>query len=484
MKKFVILNEKQDEYLQKVFSWKYQIVGLVAGRSFGKTFMMAIVTWLMKEQMPRARVGIGGVTVKMVKVVTIPMLKMAWRELFGLTEYKNETGFGDFVMWKEPPAHFDKPFFEPEDWSNCITFSNGLCFELEGFKLTADENRGKNYDGYFVDEFLTFKEEWMKIIIPTLRANPGKYSSTLHHTFFFFTSPPVLKKQLHVWKYKGLAMKEPDKVLFIHGKTMDNIMNIPDDFIEKQRKALSKQVFEVEIEGKELKQNESTYYPGLTDKNIYEGYLEVAEDEVDEFYAKDRSLIASLDYNAKFTSSTIFQQSGYENRCISNVFISNNKEGKTMAESIGLEIGENFSGHRRKKIILVGDRNGHSKSAGTNRSMFEQTKVELESLGWEVSIQAASFNLKHKDKYVLVNDVLKESGVYPYKIRFHGRDAKSTLVSMELAPIDGDYNKNKDSERSGDQELATHLSDTVDYFVVWLVKGAMIDDAGFELTFF
>ena len=32
------------------------------------------------------------------------------------------------------------------------------------------------------------------------------------------------------------------------------------------------------------------------------------EDEVDEFYSKDRAIIASLDYNAKFTSATIYQQ--------------------------------------------------------------------------------------------------------------------------------------------------------------------------------
>ena len=205
---------------------------------------------------------------------------------------------------------------------------------------------------------------------------------------------------------------------------------------------------------------------------------------MDEFYSKDRALIASLDYNAKFTSATLYQQRDFENRCVSNAFVSVNREGKTMAESIGVEIGETYSNHRRKKIILVGDRNGHSKSAGSNRSMFEQTKAELESLGWEVSIQASSYNLKHKDKYVLVNDVLKESGVYPYRLRFHGRDAKSTLVSMELAPIDGDYNKNKDSERSGDQELATHLSDTVDYFIVWLVKGGTTMDVGFDVSFF
>lgn len=481
--KYIILNDKQAEFMNTIQNNNLEIAGLVAGRGFGKSFVMGIITGMIVHEMPRAKGGIGGITIKQIKTVTLPVMKDVWKNIFGFREYNKDVKSGDFIMFKEPPRHWDRPYIEPEDWSNIVAFRNGTCFELEGFKLTSLENRGKSHDFYMVDEFAFFKEEWVKIFSSTLRANVGKYASTLHHTFFFFTSPPLSKSGMHVWKYKEEAKKSPEKVFFMHGKTRDNLQNLPKNFIEIQKKILTKFEFDVEIEGMEISKNDSLYYPSLTDKNKYDDYLLLDEDTEDDFYSPNRSLVASLDFNAKFTCSTMYQEIGYLSRCVDNVFIHSAEPNKTMAQSIGVAIADRFEDHQYKRIILVGDRNGASKSAGSNSTMFDQVKQELQDRGWDVTILASTYNPLHKDKYILVNDVLSESGVYPFKLQFHTRTCKSTLVSMENAPVEPDYNKNKDSEKSGDQELATHLSDTVDYYIIWRVKGGRNIDDGSDILF-
>ncbi len=55
-----------------------------------------------------------------------------------------------------------------------------------------------------------------------------------------------------------------------------------------------------------------------------------------------------------------------------------------------------------------------------------------------------------------------------------------------FAPIKVDYTKNKGSEKvaSIEQENATHLSDTVDYYVIWKsLGGVAYNESGFDIDF-
>lgn len=476
------LNPKQYLFLATFTKVKLEAAGIVAGRGFGKTYIMAIILAMMIDELPRARGGFGGRTIKSIKNVSISLILSVWKEVFGYTEYNPDDG-GDYVLWKKPPDHFDRPYLEPEDWSNCITWSNGWCLELEGFKLSSLENRGKNFDFYLIDEFAFFKEEWLKIVLPTIRANVGKYSSNYHHLFLFFTSPPLTSRGIHVWKYKELAKKHPDRYLFIHGKSEDNLMFLPSNYIQTLKDSLTKFEFEIEVEGKEIKKNERTYYPGLAERH----YKYVEEGEA--YYNPNSSIILSADFNAHFTCGTVYQRPAmHEHRCVGNVFV-RESGNDTMAEALAHSFAKKYEFHRYKKLILTGDRNGKNKSAGSNKNMFQQIENILTSkefnYGWTVEISALSNNKFHKERYILLNDIFSENGKSMHSITFDAIEAKSTLVSMEQTPIEPDYSKNKDSEKEGDQELATHLSDTVDYYLLWVIYGGTsIDDTDFEVDFF
>ncbi|OIN56618.1 hypothetical protein [Arsenicibacter rosenii] len=65
-----------------------------------------------------------------------------------------------------------------------------------------------------------------------------------------------------------------------------------------------------------------------------------------------------------------------------------------------------------------------------------------------------------------------------YTMGISGRIVQDIQVTSN-PPLHASYDKDKSSERPGfDQEKATHLSDTVDYYVIWRLRGgsAAFDD--------
>jgi hypothetical protein len=81
--------------------------------------------------------------------------------------------------------------------------------------------------------------------------------------------------------------------------------------------------------------------------------------------------------------------------------------------------------------------------------------------------------------------VLSEREPEEPRLRFHPVNAKSTLVSMQFSPITTDYRKVKASESKStvQQENATHLGDTVDYYVVWKKNGGVGQSSSFDIDF-
>jgi len=482
------VNEKQGLFLEAVTSHHYKMVGLVGGRGGGKSITLADFLKISAEELPRAKCGWGVKTIKKAKSKLTSGLKAGWRR-WQCEEYDWATGQGEYVLWREPPPGFDRPYEAPDNWENCITFANGYCIELESFKLASDENRGSNYDQYVVDEGLNFKKIWLKIVLPTLRANVGKYGSALHHTFAVFSSPPWTPDGQWMYEIEELAKKEPKNYFFMEIRTLDNQAFLPVDYISGLQKILTKMEFEVEVLGKRISKLPRTFYPSFSrEVHVLEDHDEgdVLELDGELFYKPNQYIVASCDFNAHFTSATIWQEDDLWARLVDNVFVKEAQEKQTMAEALGFAIAERFSGHRKKRVFLTGDRNGKNKSAGSNTSMYEQVSEVLEQAGWDVVMAPINFNPPHKQKHIDINKVLSEKEAeVDWQVRVDGVKAKATVISIENSPIETTYEKDKSSEKGdGDQERATHLSDTVDYYIIRRMKMGMTranDD--FEIDF-
>jgi len=484
------VNEKQAIFLNAVTSHHYEVAAMIGGRGSGKSVTLGDFLMYAVEELPRAKCGWGVKTVAKAKSKLTAGIKAAWLR-WGIVEYDFKTGLGCYCLWREPPSHFERPYQSPDNWENCISFPNGFVIEMESFKLSADENRGSNFDLYVIDEGLNFKKAWLKVVLPTLRANVGKFDSCLHQMLAVFSSPPWTPEAGWLHEIEDQAKKDPNNYFYLEVKTKDNQAFLPENYIARLRKQLTRLEFKVEVLGERISKLPNGFYPS------FQYNLHVVKDETDTeeleltayngelFYQPDQELEVSLDFNAHFTSCTIWQSDDTLGRQIDNLFVKENDEGLTMAQTLAVKFVVEYGGHRKRKVTLTGDRNGKNKSAGSTQSMFDQVATILKDNGWLVTVSPLNYNPPHKDKFVLLNDVLGERTPNLFRVRFDGNRCKATVISIENSPLKSTYEKDKGSESSGiDQERATHLSDTVDYYIIWKLKGGRSESSGdFEMSF-
>lgn len=478
----VEVNEKQAIFLEAVYNTRFKIAAMIGGRGSGKSVTLSDFLLLASDELPKCKCGWGVPTIKKAKSKLTSGLKAGWKR-HGITEYDFKTGTGLMVMWREPPAHFDRPYEAPDIWENCISFPNGFVIEFESFKMAAAENRGANYDLYVIDEGLNFKKEWLKVVLPTLRANENKgIKSTFHQMLAVFSSPPWDLAGQWMYEIEELAKTEPDRYFFMEVKTKDNLAFLPSDYLDTLKKNLTRLEYQVEVEGKRLSKMPHNFYPS------FQHTIHVLKEESDEYenraawsgetlYNPGVGLEASLDFNAHFTSATLWQSDWSQARLVDNLYCKEPTTdaagvAMTMAQTLATQIAADYAGHQKKEIVLTGDRNGKNKSAGSTKSMFEQVAEILEANGWKVMVSPLNYNPPHIDKFKDLNNVFAERDPEQIRVRVDGIRCKATVISMDNSPVNTDYTKSKKSESSKiDQELATHLSDTVDYYILWKLKG-------------
>jgi predicted RNA-binding protein with PIN domain len=484
------VNDKQADFLEAVFfgldaKEVVKTAGIVGGIGSGKSFSMAMLMIMSKEELPKAKGQFACLTITQFKRSIFPGIKSVWMEHFGLKEYNEKTGQGNFVLWKKPPDDWDVPYQEPEDWENCVAFPNGWVIEACAYKLNPDIHRGRNDDFIFCDEGLLIKREWLKIMEGRVRANKGKFESNLHWLFAFFSSPPYGSGGDWMFEVEEFMKNEPDKYFFTQITTKDNAAFLPANYISNLKKKLTRIEYEVEVEGKRLSKMPRGFYPSLDlDKH--------SNIDEDNFYDEYKGVEASVDFNAHFTSCTIWQDWGDECHCIMNVFVKEPDADMTMSETLAREVARRLAGHERKVIVVTGDRNGNNISAGSKKmsdgdleTFFDQFGAVMDEEGWDTTLDPLNYNPQKDDVFLTMQDVLSERDPEQLRLRFHPVNAKSTLVSMQFSPITTDYRKVKASESKStvQQENATHLGDTVDYYVVWKKNGGVGQSGSFDIDF-
>lgn len=479
------VNDKQADFIEALYfglnaKEVVKTAGLVGGIGSGKSFTMSMLMNMSREELPRAKGQFACLTITQFKRAIFPGIKSVWLEHFGLNEYNPKTGKGDFVLWSKPPEDWDLPWQQPEDWNNCISFPNGWVCEACAYKLTPDIHRGRNDDFVFMDEGLLFRREWLKILEGRIRANKGKYDSNFHWLFAFFSSPPYGSGGDWMFEIEEMMGADPDKYYFTQITTKDNQAFLPSNYIANLKKKLTSIEYDVEVEGKRLTKMPKTFYSAL-DLEIH------ANIDEETFYDEHKSIEVSVDFNAHFTSCTLWEDFGDEVHCIMNVFVKEPDTGLTMSQTLAREVAKTLQHHKHKYIIITGDRNGNNMSAGSKKlssgeleTMFDQFEAVMIEEGWTTTLDPLNYNPQKDDVYLEVQAVMSEKDPEEIKVRFHPRHAKSTLVSMQFSPITTDYRKVKASEKSKtiQQENATHLSDTVDYYIIWKRNGGTRQSGG------
>ena len=486
----VEVNDKQADFIEGIFygltAEGTKTATMIGGIGSGKSFAMALLMLVSKEELPRAKGQFACATKTQFQRSIFPGIKSVWSEFFGIREYNFKTGQGDFVLWKKPPDDWERPWQEPDNWENCVSFPNGWVMEVCGYKMLADLHRGRNDDFAFMDEGLIFKREWLKILEGRIRANKGKFTSPMHWLISVFSSPPYGSGGDWMFDTEDLAREEPDRYLFMQITTKDNLLFLPSNYVANLKKKLTKLEYSVEVDGKRLSKMPKSFYSNLDDRH--------SDVDQETFYDSNKPIVSVVDFNAHFTSCSLWQVNGKANHCVKGVFVHEPEQDMDMSQTLAHEVVDRLQSHENRTIYITGDRNGLNASAsskknndGTWITLFDEYAKVFEDAGWNVILSPLTYNPLKDDIYKLMKDILAETrddGIYA---RFHPIEAKCVTISMQRAPITGEYKKDKSSEnkKDEDQEYATHLSDTVDYYFAWLLLGGMMNtgDTGFDIEF-
>jgi hypothetical protein len=495
----VRVNAKQLEFIQTITANKADFIqrdpknptcgqayqaGLRAtfqgARGSGKTNVLLRLIANSAFELPQALAGLAGKTYKQVQDIVLSQAKTVWLEE-GLIEYNTRwKGFGHYVINTRPPAHWPKPHNVPRTYDNTITFCNGYTIIMVSGDR-PETQRGLNLDQLFIDESATIPVDFKKVLIPTVRANKYKYADTrpdrrgynhpLHWLVCDFTSAPWLPEGKWIYQTKEKAKENPDRYYWIESTAFDNLEFLPGNFIESQREDLTPHQFDVEIMNIPHNKIEGGFYSAFnasihTYDKIYKYVWNTTENKTDIArldYDPTKAIDISFDFNSRFTSMVVAQDFGEEYRVIDCFFVKTSTT--TLIHELMGQFHAKYGQHSKKKVTVYGDASGKVVPVDKSKSIYQQ--IEATFKGWTYNLKVRGFNVRYKFRYKVINTLLLEQKPELPKLRISQDNCKPLIISIESAPIDSKYEKDKTSEKRKNfpQEFATHLSDALDYLL-------------------
>ncbi|MDO7851557.1 terminase large subunit domain-containing protein [Hymenobacter convexus] len=463
----VYVNEKQRQFLAA----RQKRRSFVGGRGSGKTTVAGHETRVQMNYLPRAKGFLAGLTYTQLLSNTLPAMEGAW-QAHGLREYDLKSGFGHYVKGKRPPAEWIKPYQPPSNYENVISFLNGYTIQLLSMDR-AELARGGNYDFGHIDESALMKEEHVnKILRPMIRGNIYRFKDEHHQTFCDYTSVPWLPSGQWVFKTEDLAQEDPENHFFLESTAYDNVHVLGEKYLRDLRNGMTPLEWDVEVMNKRLTKLPNSFYPSFSEEKhgVWKTYTYVHDDEtgltlsIDSDRDPKRLLELSFDFNAAFTSLIVCQEHGNEFRALDALWVK--QSSTTVLDALVDKFCDTYESHERKELLLYGDRNGNNKQVGSNLTLYQTIQQGLAARGWKSTLMVQGLDPDHRLKHIAINQLLAENNPRLPVMRFNRNKCKFLIISIQQSPINPDWTKNKNSEKSSiDQERATHLSDCFDNIV-------------------
>ncbi|MBF9239458.1 hypothetical protein I2I05_18845 [Hymenobacter sp. BT683] len=464
----IYVNEKQRQFLSSTHKRRT----FVGGRGSGKTTVAGHQTRVEMNYLPRAKVFLAGLTYTQLLSNTVPAMEGAW-QAHGLREFDPKSGFGHYVKGKRPPSEWVKPYQAPSNYENVITFLNGYTVQMLSMDR-AELARGGNYDGGHIDESALMKQEHVnKILRPMIRGNIYRFpDSPYHQTFCDYTSVPWMPSGQWVFNTEDLAKEEPDNYFFLESTAYDNVAVLGEKYLRDLRNGMTPLEWDVEVMNKRLTKLPNSFYPSFNEEKhgVWKTYTYTHDEETGLTHSIDsdrdpkRLLELSFDFNAAFTSLTVHQEHGNEFRALDALWVK--QSDTTVLDALVEKFCDSYEGHERKELLIYGDRNGNNKQVGSNLTLYQTIQQGLAARGWKSTLMVQGLDPDHRLKHIAINQLLAENNARLPVLRFNRNKCKFLIISIQQSPINPDWTKNKNSEKSSiDQERATHLSDCFDNIV-------------------
>ncbi|GAB2954811.1 hypothetical protein GCM10027048_20440 [Hymenobacter coalescens] len=464
------VNAKQLQFLQA----RARRRTFVGGRGSGKTTVAGHQTRVEMNFLPRAKFFLAGLTYNQLLTSTLPGMELAW-QVHGLREYNPKTKFGHYVIGKTPPAHWYKPYIAPRNYENCVTFLNGYTLQLLSMDR-PDAARGGSYDGGHMDESALLKEEHVtRILRPMIRANRYRFKDHyLHWGLSDYTSVPWLPSGQWVFKTEEAAKENPEKAFYLESTARDNVDVLGEEYLTNLRAGMTKLEWDVEVMNVRLAKVPNTFYPDFNAEK--HSSWDIFSYEYDEatgitlptrtFRLPKRPLELSFDFNARFTSVIVCQETDQEFRCLDALAVTQAEANTNVLDALVKAFCDEYESHPTKLLYIYGDRNGNNKQVASNKTLYEQICEQLVERGWAPQLMVHGLDPDHRLKHLMINAMLAERNSRLPRVRMDREKCKYLIVSISQSPMTPDFKKDKRSEANlVDQRLATHFSDCFDNIV-------------------
>ena len=428
----------------------------VAGRGWGKSTVIAWMTFEMLRELPRGKVFFASTTIEQIKNSMLPPIRAKWAE-FGLVEGIH------YVIGKRPPAAYAQPIAPPEEYENVISFFNGFTIVMLSTAKPASK-RGGSYDAGIIDEAAFVKRAaFSNVLRPMIRGNLYKFDSHWHHACILMTSQPRTADGFWIYEFEDKSKIAPDKVLFMEASAKDNMDVLGADWFRQQQQDLGHIEYLIEVENERVRQiPDGFYHKFKQEQHTYTPTTDRVGNMTDVRPAELLEL--SFDFGGKFNCCTVWQEQDNVERCLRQFWVKD--EGKIT--EVVRKVTDHFRNHEFKFVRVWGEPRGHDRNPVT-ADIYTIIQQQLESSGWsvEVRVQSGYATKKHKERYQFAEEIMSGNTYLP-RLLINRVACPDLIISIQTCDILEDYRKNKTKEKDEKypQEHAPHLSDTLDYYLL------------------
>lgn len=485
--KKVVLNPAQSYFFTALNQGKkYQYLKM--GRGSGKSTMLAMAVISCVQQMPRSTGVLVGETYQQILSRTFQSTKeglemLGWHE--GIHYVVGRHGF---------QLGFHKPFQAPNDWRRAVHFRNGAVMVMVSLDMA---NAGRGLNSYWVigdEAALLDPVRLFDNVQTTNRSIKTEFKDApLLNAEIFASSVPMTKKGKWFNQAEQDCLKPENRATYAYLKAnaFVNKKNLtPEWFKRMKEKAISDIHYNAEILNIDPPNVVNGFYTSFDETKHTYGhsfntdylselgfdYKKIDHDNCrqDADLVRGQPLTVCIDPGTAINSMTVWQylSSINEERCLKEFFVKSPKD----YEALLVEFDAYYEAHKQSNqtVYLRHDAQAYKERDQNNRTVSMKIEAKLRELGWRVvNVTPKTNNPYHKDKYIVLNSILKENENHLPKVRINRDNCPNTVISISQAETEikssSDYGKDKSSERDPNTlpEHATHLSDTFDYYLYW-----------------
>ena len=457
----------------------------LAGVGSGKTFVGGIISYRFVRKFPKVRGFIGANTYLQLTQSTLFRIREYWKSI-GVVEYeKSSSPYGQYVVNKKPPSHFNTEGHNFDDYYGIISFINGAII-FTGSLDHAEAHYGKEFAWAILDETKDSDETDIKEVILSRLRQRGIYvkDGELSHEgqdfnpVYFLTSPAktdwineMFKLEQYIdeisakiYSDKTYFFKEFDDKFVTISSTYHNLHNLPSNYIDLIKERNTEERARALIYGNPFTQTGGEFYSSFDRLKHVENVR----------YDPNLPIHISFDQNSvPYNSATIWQVTNQNDRwhlmCIDEITLQNPRNS---TEEVCEEFMSRYPNHKAG-LFYYGDASGHNRS-----TMNKDFKHHYEIVRFKLArylVSSSDRTLFANPSLVLRRDFVNKIFEEKLPIKITIDESCKYLINDYLyvkQAVDGTKDKHivKDKETGDKYQKYGHLSDSADYLMVELFK--------------